>query len=80
MIVEIPLIKQHEGSTLNVGKIEISDFCPKCGQPRSKDIYRTRSYDGSRWVECDGWKNPCGHTDYYEDCIKEAIEIKGGKE
>lgn len=60
MIVEIPLIKQHEGCLLNVGKVEISDFCSKCGKPRSKNIYKTRSYDGSRWVECDGWKTLVG--------------------
>lgn len=71
MIVEIPLIEQHEGLSLNVGKVEISDFCPKCGRLRGK-VYRTRSYDGSRFVVCDGWINPCGHIDIYKDCVQEA--------
>lgn len=30
-------------------------------------------YIGSRFVYCDGWKNPCGHVDMYSDVANEYI-------
>lgn len=69
MIVEIPSCIEHEG--FFKVKLRISPFCPKCGAGRGSK-FRIRSYDGSRWVICDGWKNPCGHIDYYEDVRAEA--------
>lgn len=72
MFVRIPLEPVHEGFQFYVKKIRISAFCPKCGQPRGKVFsHDMRSYDGSRYVICDGWKNPCGHVDYYCDVAKE---------
>ena len=72
MFVTIPMIEQHQGWIGNVKKIRISAFCPKCGAPRGKVFsHNMRSYDGSRYVFCDGWKNPCGHVDYYRDVAKE---------
>ena len=72
MFVTIPMIEQHQGWIGNVKKIRISAICPKCGAPRGKVFsHNMRSYDGSLWVTCDGWKNPCGHVDYYRDVAKE---------
>ena len=72
MFVKIPLVEQHEGWQSCVKRIRISAFCSKCGAPRGKVFsHDMRSYDGSRYVMCDGWKNPCGHVDYYSDVAKE---------
>lgn len=45
--------------------------CPRCGGPRG-EVFRTISYDGSRRLACDGWKNPCGHIDFYATARHEA--------
>ena len=75
MFVKIPLVEQHEGWQSCVKRIRISAFCPKCGAPRGKVFsHNMRSYDGSLWVTCDGWKNPCGHVDYYNDVRKEYFD------
>lgn len=80
MFVKIPLVSEHDGFQACVKKIKISAFCPKCGQPRGKVFsHNMRSYDGSRYVVCDGWKNPCGHTDYYSDVAKEYFDTKNQK-
>lgn len=76
MYVKIPVCPNHYGFQGFVRKIKISAFCPKCGKPRGKVIHNMRSYDGSRFVICDGWTNPCGHIDYYEEVVK---EFKNGK-
>ncbi len=75
MQVTIPITRNHEGFTGNLRTFVISDNCPVCGGPRGQ-TYSTISYDGSRRLHCDGWKNPCGHVDYYSDVIKEAIVIE----
>lgn len=72
MYVEIPIIENHRGLDLYVRRIRISATCPKCGGPRGKVFpYKVRSYDGSCFVSCDGWKNPCGHIDYYSEVRQE---------
>ena len=72
MFVEIPLLENHMGLNLYVKRIRISATCPICGGPRGKVLpNKVRSYDGSRFVYCDGWKNPCGHIDYYSEVRKE---------
>lgn len=75
MKVEIPITPAHGGFDFNVRQVEISDKCPVCGGQRGKP-FRTKSYDGSRWVSCDGWLNSCGHTDKYEAVMQEAIALK----
>jgi len=76
MFVEIPIIEQHEGLDFYVRRVEIAELCPVCGMPRGKNtIHKVRSYDGSRYVTCDGWNNPCGHIDLYRDVRKEALQI-----
>ena len=69
MIVTIPAKENHEG--LYKAKYEISDNCPKCGSKRG-EVFKTLSYDGSRKMEVDGWKNPCGHIDYYSNVRQEG--------
>ncbi len=65
----IPACEEHEG--YKTVKIKLRWVCPICGQPRGiiKDVL---SYDGSLRLCCDGWKNPCGHTDKYDAVRKEA--------
>ena len=71
MVVEVPIIPNHEGNQFWVRDIRISKYCPKCGAERGKP-YKTRSYDGSRFVGCEGWRNPCGHIDLYRDVVEES--------
>ena len=75
MFVNIPIVSEHRGMQWQVKRIRISAFCPKCGQPRGKVFsHNMKSYDGSLWVVCDGWRNPCGHIDMYSDIRKEYFE------
>ena len=67
--VEIPSCDQHEG--LHSVRVELRWACPTCGGPRGEP-FRTISYDGSRRLGVDGWKNPCGHVDLYEAVRREA--------
>ena len=62
MIVTIPACDEHCGYMS--ATYEISDKCPVCGGPRGQ-IFGILSYDGSRRLHVDGWKNPCGHVDKY---------------
>lgn len=68
--VDIPACKRHEG--IHRIKVLLNWFCPICGQPRGQ-IKRVKSYDGSLWMVCDGWDNPCGHVDRYVNVVSEAI-------
>ncbi len=65
----IPACEEHEWH--KTVKIKLRWVCPVCGQPSGiiKDVL---SYDGSLRLCCDGWKNPCGHTDKYDAVRKEA--------
>ena len=74
MIVTIPAQENHNGYFSIT--VEISNNCPICGGERGKP-FRTLSYDGSRRLACDGWKNPCGHVDSYEAVRLEASEKRG---
>lgn len=75
MVVEVPVIQNHEGFEYWVRKVRISKYCKRCGGERGKP-YKTRSYDGSRFVCCDGWQNPCGHVDLYKDVVEESREYE----
>lgn len=68
--VYIPAREVHNG--YDGIYITLAWVCPKCGGPRG-EVFKTRSYDGSRILYCDGWKNDCGHVDLYVDCRKEAV-------
>jgi hypothetical protein len=55
-------------------KITISAFCPIDGQRRGEPHGLNSCDDGAfYWVQT--WKNPCGHTDMYEDVIEEAAAM-----
>lgn len=67
--VQVPGRDEHDGTySVNVNLLW---ECPRCGGPRG-DVFRTVSYDGSRRLNCDGWKNPCGHIDSYSSVRREA--------
>ncbi|MFA5037504.1 MAG: hypothetical protein WC479_10065 [Candidatus Izemoplasmatales bacterium] len=60
-----------DGWTYYPVNITISDNCPKCGGKRGTPYNHNFCEDGE-WFNVDRWDNPCGHIDYYPDCIKEA--------
>jgi hypothetical protein len=67
--VYIPSRVQHEG--IYGMTICLYWVCPVCGKPRGTPD-TVRSYDGSRILYCQGWVNPCGHIDKYEQVREEA--------
>jgi len=67
--VRIPASAEHEG--LFAVTVKLRWTCPECGELRG-ETFKTISFDGSRRLGCDGWINPCGHTDYYSNVRKEA--------
>lgn len=67
--VTIPALAQHDGYHSMTATLPW--VCLRCGAPRGEP-YRTRSYDGSRILECDGWTNPCGHLEKYSE-VREWI-------
>lgn len=75
LIVEIPSITQHAGYPGNVRKYKISNKCPGCGGKRAVKLWRGLSYDGSRRLNVDCWKNECGHTDRYSDIREEGTIV-----
>jgi hypothetical protein len=68
--VYVPRVPEHEG--VDGISVTLNWTCPQCGGPRG-EVYKTRSYDGSRILHCDGWLNPCGHVDKYSDVVREAL-------
>src|ERR1051326_7542605 len=68
--VTVPAAHEHQG--LFSKKVTLRWFCPECGARRGEP-FATFSYDGSRRLGVDGWKNPCGHVYYYADVRKEAL-------
>lgn len=71
MIVTIPAIEEHAGCEFNLATIEIQDTCPKCGAKRGVERWKGLSYDGSRRLNVDCWRNECGHVDKYSEVMKE---------
>jgi hypothetical protein len=67
--VYIPVVDMHDG--FRGITITLNWVCPVCGGPRG-EVFKTRSYDGSRILECDGWENPCGHVDKYSAVRREV--------
>jgi hypothetical protein len=67
--VAIPGSLEHAG----FHRVEVTLLweCPRCGGPRG-EVFPAISYDGSRRLACDGWKNPCGHADSYAAARREA--------
>lgn len=69
--VIIPAQDNHDG--VHAVFVRLKWVCPVCGKPRGT-IVNTVSYDGSRYLPCNGWCNPCGHVDKYAAVRKEAAE------
>lgn len=69
--VIIPAQDNHDG--VHAVFVRLKWVCPVCNKPRG-EIKKTLSYDGSRYLPCDGWNNPCGHVDKYDAVRKEAAE------
>lgn len=69
MTVTIPACDQHEG--FYTWDIKLYWICPVCGGERG-EVFDIFSYDGSRRLACNGWKNSCHHVDKYEQVRKEA--------
>lgn len=69
--VYIPRIPEHD--SYDGIWVTVKWVCPVCGGPRG-EVYKTVSYDGSRRLHCDGWVNPCGHVDYYDDVMREVMQ------
>lgn len=72
--VTIPRVAEHEG--MLAAKVTVPWVCPTCGRPRGEP-FKTVSYDGSKRLHCDGWKNPCGHVDKYAAVVTEG-QAAGG--
>lgn len=75
--VTIPACAEHEGRYTTTANLKWK--CPVCGGPRG-EVRKVRSYDGSLYMDCDGWENPCGHIDKYSDVRKEAAQRKEGQD
>ena len=71
--IEIPACENHGG--VHLMKITIPWSCPICGGPRGEPC-KVRSYDGSTYLACDGWENPCGHIDLYKNVREEWFTIR----
>ena len=67
--VTIPACHEHMG--FHQIDVTLAWVCPICGGKRG-EIYKIRSYDGSRSMVVDGWGNACGHLDLYADVREEA--------
>lgn len=70
MTVRIPACEEHQGMFYMV--VRIKRVCPVCGGARGEVCHDMLSYDGSRRLVVDGWRNPCGHVDGYGAVLKEA--------
>ena len=71
--ITIPPCRNHSG--LFPLRINVLWECPTCGKPRG-EIVTAFSYDGSRRLVVDGWKNDCGHIDYYETVRETEVRYK----
>src|SRR4051812_48163666 len=69
--VIIPSCANHGGYQGNTMDVTLRWTCPTCGGPRGEPM-PARSYDGSRWLSCARWENPCGHIDHYPDVRDEV--------
>lgn len=63
-----------DGWTYYPMKIEIADNCPICGGKRGEPKSNQYCEDGE-WFQVDNWTNPCGHMDYYKQCIIESRSL-----
>ncbi len=67
--IVIPGCAEHAG--LFSVHLTVPWVCMHCGGPRGEP-YKGLSYDGSRRLAVDCWKNPCGHSETYAELRKHA--------
>lgn len=70
--VTIPACIAHEG--LHSLTVTLPWTCLVCGGPRGEP-FATLSYDGSRRLHVQGWRNPCGHVEKYEHVRQSLPEV-----
>ncbi len=68
------IVRTNGGWTVNIVEVEISDFCPICGEKRGEPK-NYNFYENDESFSCDTWNNPCGHIDFYKDVLEEAKKI-----
>lgn len=68
-LVTIPACQEHQGHYKISVWLEWK--CPTCGRERG-ETFDVLSFDGSRRLGVDGWRNRCGHIDTYHACRREA--------
>lgn len=69
--VTIPAMDNHGDFIHNRITVRLYWRCPVCGNPRGEP-YSGFSFDGSRRLNVDTWRNPCGHHTGYAAIRKEA--------
>ncbi len=75
--VTIPARVEHAG--YDAMQVTLPWVCPECHGPRGEPE-KGFSYDGSRRLSVDVWKNPCGHVDLYSRIRAEDAEHAGRDE
>lgn len=73
-VVTIPATAEHAG--FQSMTVELPWTCLVCGGPRGEP-YKGLSFDGSRRLAVDLWKNPCGHNETY-GLVREHLASGGG--
>jgi len=63
-----------DGWTYYTMPVQLSDNCPKCGQPRG-EAHPGRVIEDGEVFCVDTWVNPCGHQGLYRDCWQEHNEL-----
>jgi len=70
---------EGDGWTYYPVTVEISAFCPVCGEKRGKPVVNRYCEDGEYYV-LDNWENPCGHFDGYQYVYRESLKINRDNE
>jgi hypothetical protein len=73
MTVTIPAMDNHGDYMVNTVIVRLLRYCPTCGAERSAP-WQALSYDGSRRLEVDTWRDGCNHFSGYAGHRKEAQE------
>lgn len=73
--IVIPATAEHAG--IHTMAINVEWVCIFCGQERGEP-YIVKSYDGSRYMNVHGWRNPCGHTELYSEVRHDYLDKNRG--
>lgn len=69
--VTIPARPDHRGDPRNARAVTLRWACPVCGAQRGAPVGSTL-HDQGRRLFVDGWVNPCGHAESYDEVRREA--------